>query len=1066
MVESAGEIQARIGADQTGARRGVKAAQRTFKDFVRGLKRLSGTIGITISVAFAARKFTNFIKLSIQITKEFELQRAALTAIVQGQERFLDLAGQQIPVEKARTQALKVQEQLFKRITEEGLRPILSTSKEFQGIMTALLPTFRQFGVSLEDSVSLMVKMADAATLTSIPLDEMVNQSRQILSSNISNETKLAKIVGLNNEIVNQAKIQGKLGQVLSQRFGVIADNVDLVRNTLAAASVELRNQVELRIDEHFEGARDAITEMLQELTKLVGSDAFGKLLGFANGIVVAFAETTSILSETIRKTDNLRSGMEDLSKMELEALAFTETADVVRARQNLVKGIEENVGVLADLKSEMASVGEAVSISDVVLSKFRRGLKTLGVDVIDPTSKMDELRDRFISIAKEVNKAVEELKRIEPALKRVADLPGLGEEGVLIQQLAVAGLTGDVVELKKVEEALKDVAVTSDEVRIAETLRLDPSVIDNALTNIGRITSALSGQAKLQSTIRSLELQRVGVNKQIADNIAQAEVEAEAFNLRQIQLRQAQSVLEQQTRNLVSDTGRLAEELDSVFIAATALRVELKLEEAVLQEQLLSTELLAGLTDEQKDAKKKVIEQQIKGLRIDEKVHALKVKLVAIAKEEFEQATGVLKRETEIGRLRETQAPNVARLLTIIEQIKAADKVRVLSLQAQNVEIQEQIRGLQQTNREARLANQQFLETELLMIKQRFESERSQAVGIDRQILEINQEIERVESRIGQLREKRNVEASREGEILLKLAALDEQRTAQVEQRGDAEQRVLDTQSELVTSEKELQAAREIGVEDATVIAEQKQVEAKASAEAAQQAGKEVNALQEQTGLAQQRLTLEQEGLRNEEQRITNEIEINQELLKQLEIQKEIQRAQELGRDVGQRFRGTVEGAIQQALDGDFEFRKLGKQFAADMLQAGLKPFLDQFQQSMAILFQKLAGQFAGMLGAAVISIVGLLGTLAFTKASASGTPTGAGLGKAFEERGEPFRGVVAGRKSIPVAQIRNALSSALINTNSILRQIASNTARSAENITVAGSDESDEILAATAAG
>ena len=1037
MVESAGEIQATISADPTGAKRGVKTAQRTFKDFVRGLKRLSGTIGITLSVAFAVRKFTNFIKLSIQITREFELQRAALTAIIQGQERFLDLAGQQIPVEKARIQALEEQERLFNRITEGGLRPILSTSKEFAGIMTALLPTFRQFGVSLEDSADLMVKMADAATLTSIPLDEMVNQSRQILSSNISNETKLAKIVGLNNEIVNQAKVQGKLGLILSARFGILADNIDLVQNTLAAATIELKNQVELQIDKQFKGARDAVRDMLLELTRLVQSDAFGKLLNFGSVLVVKFTKFVELFAEATR----LAGGTATTELTQILSADQEKGLGVVRAIRKEIKEINEELSKVDDSSS---FVDKMINTAVSGVANLSRGFAFLrgGVtgtqkaliktdEVINQLAKRGRLK--FLEGLLEVS--VSDIARAEEFVATMDKIKDIEKKLVIAvdegNQKAIRQYKADIAALKKDQEALEKTVV-------ADTQRIDPQVIQFALTNITRTTSALDAQAKILATIRSLELQRSGISKEIADNIGKMEAAAKGFHLRQIQLVQAESVLEKQTANLLSDTTRLAKQLPSIVFAVSDLQVKLVKERDILNEQLEAVDKMADLTDKQKDAKREKIALEIKDLRIVERGNELGQKLVKQEIEKFRALDGAAQRLHEIGLLRETEAPATATVLALIDKMKTADKIRVLSLQAQNVKVREQIGLLQQANRVTQLQNKQFLETEMLLIRQQSSLERSQAVGVDRQLLEINLEMARVGQRIVQLREQQRVEAGSEEAILIKIVILERQ--------------IVEENEKLVAAEEKLKIAREGGLENAIEAAGQKQKETQASVE--------------KINLEREGLLLEQESLRNGEQQLTNEIAINEELLKQLEIQEKITPAQELGKDVGQRFRSTVESGIQEAIDGDFDFRQLGKQFATDMLQAGLKPFLEQFQQSMSMLFQKLAGQFGSMLGSAVISVVGLLGTMAFTKSSATGTPTGAGLGKAFEERSEPFRGVIAGRKSIPVAQIRNALSSALMNTNSILRQIASNTARSAENVSVAGTDESDQVLVATAAG
>ena len=1066
MVESAGEVQVEISAEHKGAKKGVKQARRTFKDFVQGLKRLTGTIGITLSVAFAVRKFTNFIKLSVQITREFELQRAALTAIIQGQERFLDLAGQQIPIEKARILALREQERLFRQITEGGLRPVLSTSKEFQSIMVSLLPTFRQFGVNLEDSASLMVKMADAATLTGIPLDEMVNQSRQILSSNISNETKLAKIVGLNNEIVNQAKVQGRLGAILSNAFAVLADNVDIVKTTLEAATVELKNQTELRIDEHFIDARDAVRDMLVELTKLVKSNAFGELLDFASSMVEVFSESVGVISKTVRGVDDLRGKVKSLSKLELEAFAFTNTADLARVRQDLISEIAKSREELEGLAAQFKDVDIVTRTLIDGAADLARGFRDLGFDIDPAAIKLDEAKDKSLGALDAFIKLKDKLVEVEDALRKVADIPPLLPEEVISQKVAQAALSDDLVALEKAGQAQRDLKKASEDARIAETQRLDPSVIQFALTNITRTTSALDAQIKIQTTLRSLELQRAGTTKQIADNIARAEAEAEAFGLRQVQLRLAQDVLVRQTEALLSDIPRLADALPSARFAADDLTAALLKERATLKDSLALIKSKGDLITEQEAVEKEIIIQKLKGLNIDKRSKAAAVEQAKISVERFKTLTGIEQREHEIGRLRETQAPSVALILSLTDKITSSSKIRIGALQVQNVEIQKQIRLLEQTRREEELGNKQFLEAERLRIKQKFRSSRTQAVGVDKQLLEAANEIEQIEQRITHLSEQRRVEAGREEEITIKLVNNSKLRIAQVSKIADKESEILEAKEALIVAEKELQAVREGGVKQAIEIAEQEQIKALALVESAETTRKEAVINAEGLNSVRERLILEQKSVRSGGERLANEVLINQELLKRQKEEKDLIRAESLGRDVGQSFRGTVESAIQEAIDGDFEFRKLGRQFAVDMLEAGLKPFLDQFQQSMAMLFQNLAGQFAGMLGAAVISVVGLLGTMAFTKGSASGSPTGGGLGAAFEERAEPFRGVIAGRKNIPVAQIRNALSSALLNTNAILRQIANNTAHTAENVRVVAEGETDEVLAATAAG
>lgn len=995
MARSAGSVNADVTVDASKAKKGVKEAKSDIQSFIKGLKGLAGIVGITLSVEFAVSKFRQFIGFALEVSSQFEIQRAAITAIIQGQERFLDNAGRQIPVEQARTQALLKTQEIISQINDQGMRPVLRTSREFQGSVTALLPVFRQFGIELDDSLGLMKKIADAAALASIPGDQMVNQTRQILASNITNESKLAKIVGLNNEIVNQAKIQGRLTEVLSQRFGVIANQVDLIETTFKAAQVELRNTIEIKIAEHFIEARDAVKELLVTLNEVAKSDAFAKLIDGASKLAALLAENAAIAAKMFEQRGLLinpldlgaaatqaRIGIEiDKASSKLKQLAATSKEAFETAFSSLAKQLADVEGRAAFIIEELGGK----EATDILLSGFSR----VGLAIGDAFGS--EQADKVRRLVAELKQLGATQKALSGTLERGRLLrPTAGQPQTKIQEIEVRikteQLKGNTIEVKRLTGELETLKKTVDGIKTADVQAFDPSVIKFQSETLSRIEGALQRQERSQANIRSLELQRKGINAELANSIAQQEASVKSHVIRQRAVAAAEATIVRETENLASKSDVVVSSILSLSDAYHAAEVSLKAQTDSFDKQIADISVVTNLTAEEKAQQIGIVEAQKSQLDVTGKLRALKDSLAKGAFEEFKTAEGINKLESEFGKLLADESPHALQLLLLIQDIKNEETARLAVMQAQNVELEKQVRGRQLDLQMQRTQTTADFQTKQLELQQRVKKEGFVGFGAAQDAFELGQEQQKLDLEIVQLEQQKAIATQQTALAGRDVAAIQEQ---------------INTLSADATPE--LRQQLDLRLQDA----------------------------QAQQGIV---------GI--QQQRLANEIAIANATKAALPTILAEKQAAKFGTAVGQDFSNAISGAIQSAVDGDFDFRKFGKQLATSLLKTALQPFIDSMASAIGGLFKSLATQFGASLASAVLAVVGLLGILAFSKTQTTSEPANAGLGKAFETTGEPLRGVIAGRKSIPVAQIFSALSSALIPTNQILRQIAANTA------------------------
>lgn len=139
--------------------------------------------------------------------------------------------------------------------------------------------------------------------------------------------------------------------------------------------------------------------------------------------------------------------------------------------------------------------------------------------------------------------------------------------------------------------------------------------------------------------------------------------------------------------------------------------------------------------------------------------------------------------------------------------------------------------------------------------------------------------------------------------------------------------------------------------------------------------------------------------------------------------------------------FDAIAEGAadLKQAVNGFF------KSLFSESLEKGFKQLTQWITDALTQMFSSIGSGLAG----AIMGGIGLLGMM-LTSGGGGSSWSASGASTGFTSTNTALRGIIAGDTSIPIAQIGESLKEALLPSEGYLRQIARNTGKMADGMSL----------------
>lgn len=295
---------------------------------VGGVGKLGAALGALGVTAFAG----GMIKRGLDFNKNMNDSEAAIAKVIAQFQGLND--------EAAKGEASKAMAQLVE--LEPKAAGSLSTLVD--GFLSTLASS-QAAGLSVQQNIDLVGRFANAMANANIPTEQLGQEMRSIITANIGADSSLARILGITNEMITQAREAGNVYGFLTTKIGKLGEAGD----TAAVAFSSLDSAIDKAagkltaplFDRVLAGAKDftvVVEDMSPQIERL--GEGLGTLIDWGKELTIVFTDFGTALGMTVGVyADMLTNGTSYAEALENAENALTEAInDRARAQDEAAK--------------------------------------------------------------------------------------------------------------------------------------------------------------------------------------------------------------------------------------------------------------------------------------------------------------------------------------------------------------------------------------------------------------------------------------------------------------------------------------------------------------------------------------------------------------------------------------------------------------------------------------------------------------------------------------------------------------------------------------------------------
>ncbi len=154
---------------------------------------------------------------------------------------------------------------------EELKRQAINSPATIQELSEAWLASAgaaSEANIPIKDQINLMVKLSQATARLNLPTQQLVQETRALLTANVTQDAALARTLGITNKQIEAAKEQGKLYEFLIGKIGALGAASD----TFTVRQSNLNDAIDQLLGKATEPVFDALREGFGDLSAAIGN--------------------------------------------------------------------------------------------------------------------------------------------------------------------------------------------------------------------------------------------------------------------------------------------------------------------------------------------------------------------------------------------------------------------------------------------------------------------------------------------------------------------------------------------------------------------------------------------------------------------------------------------------------------------------------------------------------------------------------------------------------------------------------------------------------------------------
>lgn len=220
-----------------------------------------------------------FVREGFEFDQTIETATLGIGSLITAEATLVNIQGRRLKGEEALDTAMRISENQMLRLRIAGLQTAATTEQLVQAMQQAVGPGLAAGG-NIDQIRNFTIQLTQAASAIGLPFHQLNEEVRSLLAGTINYNTRIAKSLGITNEMVREWKNQGVLFDRLNERFAAF--------NIAGKRSMETFQTMRSNLKEALQVFAGQSVKPLFESLRKEGGRALNSIFDFDTGKISA----------------------------------------------------------------------------------------------------------------------------------------------------------------------------------------------------------------------------------------------------------------------------------------------------------------------------------------------------------------------------------------------------------------------------------------------------------------------------------------------------------------------------------------------------------------------------------------------------------------------------------------------------------------------------------------------------------------------------------------------------------------------------------------------------------